>query len=472
MEYIDLKKLYKEEIALYCRVSSAGQNISQQISLAEIYIAQNNINTEKVQYFLDDNVSANKLTSEQRPQFQKLITEIKKGKIKTVFVLNRDRLARNFYEYVDLVKILYKFGVIVIFTDSSQPPFSKVLSVEALYGIFPQSEGRNISRRTNLAAIQYPKSIFGYNVVGERNTKKYTPEPSLENNIKSLFNSVMNTNSSDEVIEIFIKYKRMFTNHQKLFNCLKNPFYTGHIKVQDQYVKLYYVEPIILLEDYLKVQDSLLKFECELQTAFAISSNTGLLSPICSICKATMSFRSTKLGESGYYVCAKKHPRIQLEVAQYNQYISDHLTYVLDKIDVKEIKNDIFKYLLAQEKIYKQQLSYQQNQLQSLHKEMTDLIETNKKMKLDLLAKESKTIKEEMKQLHTKLIKIDEARNGINTFVNIIKERLTNELKNYQLEYLINLLFSKIEVSSDAIIYHTTFGKYIEGNDELYEYRA
>lgn len=168
----------------------------------------------------------------------------------------------------------------------------------------------------------------------------------------------------------------------------------------------------------------------------------------------------------------KKAPRIQLEVAQYNQYISDHLTYVLDKIDVKEIKNDIFKYLLAQEKIYKQQLSYQQNQLQSLHKEMTDLIETNKKMKLDLLAKESKTIKEEMKQLHTKLIKIDEARNGINTFVNIIKERLTNELKNYQLEYLINLLFSKIEVSSDAIIYHTTFGKYIEGNDELYEYRA
>ncbi|MBR8644242.1 hypothetical protein KEH51_05155 [[Brevibacterium] frigoritolerans] len=48
-------------------------------------------------------------------------------------------MARNFYEYVDLVKILYRYNVNLIFTDYSQAQFSKVLSIEALYGIFPSS---------------------------------------------------------------------------------------------------------------------------------------------------------------------------------------------------------------------------------------------------------------------------------------------------------------------------------------------
>ena len=162
--YMDLQSLYKGNIAVYCRVSTAGQNINQQISLAKVFFAQKNIDTEKVQYYLDDNVSANKLALDKRPELNRLLMEIKQGKVKTVLVQSRDRLARNFYEYTDLVKEFHKYNVQVIFTDSGQPGFSKSLSLEALQGIFPQSDGKNIANKRGIAAVL--EKGEGYDALG------------------------------------------------------------------------------------------------------------------------------------------------------------------------------------------------------------------------------------------------------------------------------------------------------------------
>lgn len=472
--YIDLKTLYEGDMAVYCRVSTSGQNINQQISLAEVYFTQKHIDTEKVQYYLDDNVSANKLALDKRPELNRLVMEIKKGKIKTVVVQSRDRLARNFYEYIDLVKEFYKYNVQVIFTDSGQSKFSKVLSVEALYGIFAQTEGRNIANKTISAALHFPNSIWGFNVTGKKNTKKYTPNPDMESIIKSLFYSVMNINSADEMIELIKKYKKEIKKSSlKLLACLKSPFYAGHIKIQEQYVQLPHVEPIISLEDYFQVQECLLKFEKEIQASIAKSSEKGLLHPICSYCKTVMSSRSSNLGDSVYYVCAKKgHPRISLEVSRYNQLISEHLAFVLNRINVKQIKKDVFAFVLAQEKQSNKLLSLKENQLKASHKKITNLLGTSNKRKINLLVEQSKLVEEEMKQIHTRLIQIEEARKGINFFVNTVNEQLINELQNYQQEYLIQMLFSKMELSSESIIYHTNFGDYIEGDEKCDEHRT
>ncbi|MBR8644241.1 hypothetical protein KEH51_05150 [[Brevibacterium] frigoritolerans] len=185
-----------------------------------------------------------------------------------------------------------------------------------------------------------------------------------------------------------------------------------------------------------------------------------------------MNFRSTKLGESGYYVCSKKHPRIEIGVSQYDQLISEHLKYVLNKISVNEIKNDVFTHLYNLEKNHKQEVTLLQNTLISIHEEITKLVGSQQISKLKKLGQQSKSLKEEMKKIHTILIKISDTRIGINSFVEIVIDSLTNELQNYQINHLVNLLISEIEVSSNALIYHTTFGKYIEGKDELDEFPA
>ena len=280
----------------------------------------------------------------------------------------------------------------------------------------------------------------------------------------------MDCQSPDDLIEIFIKYKKFFKNPQHALNILHNPFYAGHFQYQDEFILLPYVEPIISLEDYLKLQDFLTSCEQILQNAIERSANNGIIIPYCYICKQPMSFRSTQLGESGNYVCSKKHPKIRMEVILFNQLISEHIMEILKKIQVKEIEKDVFNHLSQLEKLYKQELAFLQNQLNSTHRKMTDLIGSNQTTMLKKLINQQKCIEEGMICLDTLLQKIDNTRRGIDTFASVVKKRVTDELQDYQIEYLSKLLFSRIEVSSDALIYHTLFGNYIEGNDLSNDY--
>jgi site-specific DNA recombinase len=467
MEYIDTKTLYKEVEALYCRVSTAGQTISMQVAAAEIYFKQHNINTEKVKNYIDHNVSANKRSARNRPEFQNLIIDIKKGRIKTLYVLSRDRLARNFYEYVDLVQTLYLYEVNVVFTDFNQPPFSQELSLEALYGIFPQFNGRNIASRTNLSSKQYPNSLLGFKVLDQRNRKKYIPDPDTENDLRTFFYSIMNVCSSEDLFDNLIKFKRLFKNHHKQLNCLANPFYAGHTLIQEQYVPLDYVEPLISLDEFIKIQDILSHCQQELHKAMNLSSDVGLLTPICSLCKEPMSFRSGKLKENSYYVCSKRHSRIKLSVNQFNQQISEHLTDILNQISLSEIENDVCLFLNKAKTKYNQQMDFSQNKLEAIHRQITELYGIASTNTLEKLGRQTQLIKEEMNQVKTNLIKIEEANEGINQFITVVKESINDGLRNYQMDYLVPLLFSKIEVSNNAIFYHVNFGKYVKRKDDL-----
>ena len=167
-QYIDLGKIYEDFVIAYTRVSSAQQDIQKQITYAEAYINNHNIDKEKVIWLKDYDVSANKLKMEERPGLMELRLLIKEKKVKTILVYSRDRLARNFYEYVALVKEFYNYGVNVIFTSQMQPPFSKNLSIEALYGIFAQTEGRSISGRRSDTNKQFPSNIFGFKKIGNK----------------------------------------------------------------------------------------------------------------------------------------------------------------------------------------------------------------------------------------------------------------------------------------------------------------
>ena len=468
MSYVDIKNLYKQGDALYCRVSTAGQSIQSQLLAAEIYFKKNNIVTENIKHFIDHNVSANKLSVIKRPAFQNLLIEIKKGRIKTLYVISRDRLARNFYEYVELVKTLYKYGVNIVFTDTAQPAFSNELSIEALYGMFPQHTGYNIASRNKLVHKQYPNSIWGFTVLNKGSEKRYIPDPNIANDLRTFFYDIVSVSSPENLFEKLIQHKKIFKDHYNQLSRLANPFYAGHILIQDEYVPLRHVEPIISLNDFLKIQEVLSNCQQELGSAMGKSSDTGFLVPICNICKSKMTFRSGKLKKNSYYVCAKKHPRIQIIVEVYNQLISDHLTDILHQLSIIEIKKDVCNFLKIEEIKHNNQMGLLINKLESTHREVTEKYGVASNNLLKKLGKKVQIIKEELNMTKTLLIMIEEAKKEINSFASIVKDSLENGILNYQIEHLIPILFSKIEVSSDAIIYHVTFGRYLEEKDDSY----
>lgn len=339
-QYFDINSLYGDFIIVYSRVSTAQQDIEKQINYAEAYINSQNIDNEKVIWLKDNDISANKLAMEARPALQQLRMLIKQKKSKTIIVYSRDRLARNFYEYVALVKEFYEYGINVIFTSSKQPPFSKKLAIESLYGIFAQYEGQNITTRRTDTNKQYPSNIFGFKRIGKKRGVKYIPDDKIQNELKSFFNATIKVKNADDLFGVFINYKKLLKNKgfEDLLRYLKNPFYCGHMETAHGYEPLHHVEPIITLDDFNVMQDVLEKLKDELYNAITTATSHGLITPHCEICKKPMRFRSAELGKSSYYVCKNKHLEIKINVNDYNTLISQHFKNIIQSFSHERLK--------------------------------------------------------------------------------------------------------------------------------------
>lgn len=107
-------------------------------------------------------------------------------------------------------------------------------------------------------------------------------------------------------------------------------------------------------------------------------------------------------------------------------------------------------------------------QINALHKEITLGYLKLSGSKLKSLVELSRVYKQKIRDSTQDIYKIEEARKDLNTQIKLIKETLMQELQSYNLYYLCQLFFSKVEISNEFIIYHVNFGAYLEseGYDE------
>ncbi|WP_193224647.1 recombinase family protein [Bacillus sp. B1-b2] len=127
------RSLVKKKTAEYKRTSSGGQDLKLQSETNAEYLRDTP--KENTLEFTDYDVSATKLSMENRPALGRMLKIIENGMISRVVVYERDRLARNVYEYIYIVKKFYEYEVEVVFTASDAPPFSKELFLETWYGL-------------------------------------------------------------------------------------------------------------------------------------------------------------------------------------------------------------------------------------------------------------------------------------------------------------------------------------------------
>lgn len=458
---------------IYGRVSTASQDIKKQINLAEAVVKYKKIDKDKVIILEDVDISANKLTIEERPALKELLHLIKQGKVNTIIAYKRDRLARNFYEYVSLVKIFTEYNVDVIYTSTKEPHFTRDIVIESLYGIFAQFEGQNIVSRNGDAVKQFPPKIFGYVRYGNKKDVVYKVDANVSDDLRAFFYAVRKVKSSPELLDVLERYKSILKGKQfvDLMKYLNNPFYAARMKTQYGLEVLNHVEPIISLEVFLEVQEVLSREKLEIQSALARSRNNGLMTPVCHYCKSRMHFRTSKLGESGIYVCRKRHSANSIDIEEFNQFISNHLRYIIQHIPNTQIEKDSKIFLNSLVSQYQQRIRYYEKQLISLQKEIVNLFAEDKTIRLKSVIQEKKNINELIKVAKIELTKIEEAKEGVTVLIKELKEALSDKMKDYDLNYLANLFFESIEVSKDELIYNVRFGKYFESGD-LSEYRA
>ncbi|TYS54722.1 recombinase family protein [Rossellomorea marisflavi] len=108
-----------------------------QLEAAKPYIKE--YNPDEIVRLNDHGVSALKNKLEQRPALKELLDLIRNDEVDTLIDYQRDRLAREFYEYLEIILLIYTHKVKVIFTATGHLPFNHDIESgihsEGLFGI-------------------------------------------------------------------------------------------------------------------------------------------------------------------------------------------------------------------------------------------------------------------------------------------------------------------------------------------------
>lgn len=94
------------KIGLYCRVSKNEQNIDTQLVALKDYCQRNNY--EIVKEYLDNGFSGAK---DSRPAFDKLLADMRTGKINCVLVYKLDRIGRSLQHLLNLFEEFENQGI-------------------------------------------------------------------------------------------------------------------------------------------------------------------------------------------------------------------------------------------------------------------------------------------------------------------------------------------------------------------------
>ncbi|QVY61945.1 recombinase family protein [Cytobacillus gottheilii] len=313
----------KNLIVKYYRVSSASQGLELQLSSAKRYFESVGLTGEEefVVELCDHNVSATKLKMEERRKLMELIRLIQEGKVKKVIVYKRDRLARNFYEFVDITRIFIKYNVEVIYTASNEPPFRNKLALEAFYGMFGQMEGENIRTRTGDTRKQYPSSIFGYTRLKEDNRVCFVVNKEKRDSIVSLFTEFSNVKDEEQFFNFFMTRHKGLNQPEKRLRILTNPFYAAHYESKSGLHPMAHVEPLISLDLFLATKAQMDKFLDIYKEKLNEVNSLFLTTPLCGKCGNIMKHRKQNVLDEGYFVCSSNHKRLMITVLELNDSI-------------------------------------------------------------------------------------------------------------------------------------------------------
>lgn len=118
-------------------------------------------------------VSANKKSTDKRSEMKKLISLIEQGKVDTLYVFDRTRLFRNYYDGMEFWDLCQKHNVTIVYTSSGQGHIQATEStlLEGVLLMFGNTEEKNIARRNGEVQRRCPPRKLGYIKIPE--TKQY-----------------------------------------------------------------------------------------------------------------------------------------------------------------------------------------------------------------------------------------------------------------------------------------------------------
>lgn len=230
--YDQIKEEVKKVIAAYFRVSGSSQSIKLQIEKAKNWAEENGYSwfeedgyfwSEEIEQFNENVLSANQVGMENRPELMRLLKAIEAGQIKVLIVFARDRLARNYYEYMEIVTLILKYKVKVIILGDTAP-FSYNYLTEGVHGIQIQQDGTNIASRIKTVQNLYPDQKFGF--INDKSNREYLINEKYHFGILTFFQEVSDTDTFEKLSTLLTEFKSKYKRKsvEDCWKLLRTPF--------------------------------------------------------------------------------------------------------------------------------------------------------------------------------------------------------------------------------------------------------
>jgi len=462
--------------AIYARKSmkTESHSIESQIALAKELLYEKNLILYNV-YF--DSESAYKYTYDKRSGFSELVSDLNKGKFKTIITLKRDRLSRRFNELLQIKDLFRKNNIKVIYSASGEfqsnedNPYSDF--VENILMAISELEPNIVNERTSTGRIikrekgVYSKGRnvpFGFAINEGPYSDRYDSDFILVPHdyeapiAKSIIEEYINSTYS---IKNFISFaKKINTTENELSDeqikyMLTNPIYAGFqrsLEVDTLFEKDPSTNKYNLKDENLRTMNNV-KPIIDKDTFISVSlkylNNKRHYSPR----KITYLYKNM-------LVCSRCNKNVTLS-GKYYGCTSKKCTRIKDKLLIttitKQVLNDIFTDERANEIVLQRVSSYKSehaklnNQLLRVKKEKQESLYSyinnlsNKSIKADTENKLNDTIKAE----NSLMDNISELEDKI-TSLEHINEKLDTLRSLGTSNYILNYFLSFNE--SDALI--------------------
>lgn len=328
---MEQKKLH----VFFRRVSTAGQDLEMQITADAPF--RERLLTEEIHVIDEFAVSANKKSTDERPEMLKLISLIKQYKVDTVYAFDRTRLFRNYYDGMEFQDVCRKHDVSLVYTSSGQGHVQATDStfLEGVLLMFSNIEGQNIARRTNEVQRRCPPKKLGYTKIP--GTKQYVKNPDKREAVHAYFSALQDVRTAEDLSRTLKLFrKKLSRTDEQLLRVSQDPFYTGHDLYQGE-VHLPYVEPYITLEQFENLQTQIEPLRNEYLGKIQQLKQPYEIEPLCGYCLQPLRYRIDKLNSTAYYSCSRKHQKVCISIADMQGAIKTALTEIINKLDGKQM---------------------------------------------------------------------------------------------------------------------------------------
>lgn len=234
-------------VAAYCRVSSDSEDQKNSFAAQNAYytaLITGKENWTLVDIYADEGITGT--SAKKRPDFQRLLSDCRKGKIDKVLVKSISRFARNTTDCLKAIRELKALGISVVFEEQNID--TNVVSGEMLTAIFAscaQAESESISqnmRWSYLKRMQNGDFIPHYLPYGYiRNGNYIEAEPNQAAVVKRIFEEYLSGVSTENIAKALREEKIPCKNGKCAWDAssvryiLSNEKYTGDSLWQKYY---------------------------------------------------------------------------------------------------------------------------------------------------------------------------------------------------------------------------------------------